>query len=79
MPDVRWNLFRYEDKASTRPPNDDLVWIVEEFYEEGVTLGYFDGYTFRTWGGSDDCSVSAWAPIEYPEPPAGESTPDVTG
>lgn len=79
MAETRWNPFNYEDKASTRPPTADLVWIVEEFYEEGVTLGYFDGYTFRTWGGSDDCSVSAWAPIDYPGRPAGKSPLEVQG
>jgi hypothetical protein len=34
-----------------------------------VTLGFFDGFTMRTWTGSDDCSVSFWAPIVYPSKP----------
>ncbi len=55
--------------SATAPEAGVLVWIVEQFYEEGVTLGYFDGYTFRTWNGSDDCSVSHWAPINYPALP----------
>jgi len=65
-----WQRFDYNHKRDTAPRADVLVWVVEEFYEHGVTIGYFDGYTFRTWDGSDDCSVSWWAPIEYPEPPA---------
>ena len=74
MSDVQWTVYDRNDKAGTTPPSDrysdDLVWIVEEFYEGGgVTIGFFDGYTWRTWAGSDDCSVSAWAPIAYPEPP----------
>lgn len=66
---TEWRRFDYNDKASTAPVAERLVWIVEQFYEEGVTLGYFDGYTFRTWRGSDDCSVSWWAEIEYPPVP----------
>jgi hypothetical protein len=71
MTNIVWHRFDYANKASTKPPTDNLVWVVEEFYEEGVTLGYFDGYTFRTWGGSDDCEVSWWAEITYPALPAG--------
>lgn len=67
--DVQWRRFDYADKKRTAPPVGDLVWIVEEFYTEGVTLGYFDGFTMFTWAGSDDCSVSWWAPIEYPASP----------
>lgn len=66
---VDWRRFDYDDKRTTAPVADELVWIVEEFYEQGVTIGYFDGFTFRVWSGSDDCHVSSWAPIRYPEPP----------
>jgi hypothetical protein len=76
MAEVRWNRFDYDDKANTAPKHTELVWIAEEFYEEGVTLGYFDGYTFYTWVGSDDCSVSWWAEIERPAAPVGETTPE---
>lgn len=72
MPDLEWHAFDYDNKAKTAPPRDlhhELLWVVEEFYEQGVTLGYFDGFTFHTWNGSDDCSVSHWAQIDYPEPP----------
>lgn len=65
-----WRRFDFDDKKATAPPTDELVWIVEDFYENGTTLGYFDGFTFRTYSGSDDCSVSWWAPITYPDPPA---------
>lgn len=64
-----WRRFDYDNKQATRPPVAGLVWIVEDFYEEGVTLGYYDGVTMRTWTGADDCKVSWWAPITYPEPP----------
>lgn len=73
---AQWHPFDYANKKANAPTADTLVWIVEDFYEEGVTVGYFDGFTFRTWTGSDDCSVSWWAPIEYPAspgPPEGES------
>lgn len=69
---LEWRRFDYDDKAGTAPPRDldyEPVWIVEDFYTQGVTLGYFDGLSFRTFGGSDDCSVSWWAEITYPEPP----------
>jgi hypothetical protein len=65
-----WRRFDYNDKAATAPVADQLVWVVEEFYEQGVTLGFFDGFTFRTWSGSDDCSVSWWMPINYPSGPS---------
>ena len=70
-PHVEWHPFDYEKKKTPAPPHSDLVWIVERFYTEGVDLGYLDGYTFRTINGSDDCSVSYWADLDYPEPPAG--------
>jgi hypothetical protein len=68
---VEWQRYDYENKANTAPPDDRLVWIIEDFYTEGVDLGFFDGFTFRTWTGSDDCSVSWWALIDYPPPPRG--------
>lgn len=65
---AQWHEFYYDSKTDT-PEEQEAVWITEEFYEGGVTIGYFDGFTFRTWVGSDDCSVTHWAPIEYPEAP----------
>jgi len=79
MPDIEWHAFDYEDRAKTAPPRNlwhELVWIVERYYTEGVDLGYYDGYTFRTYAGSDDCSVSYWAEIDYPEPPEGWDADD---
>lgn len=64
-----WKKYDRAAKKETAPHPDTLVWIREEFYEGGVTLGYFDGFTFRTWSGSDDCSVSRWAEIAYPVDP----------
>ena len=65
-PEVNWRSFNHD----AAPAQDVMVWVVEEFYEQGVTIGVFDGYTFRVLpSGSDDCSVSWWAPIQYPPPP----------
>lgn len=68
-PAVEWREFDYDDKASTAPEADELVWVMETSYEQGVTLGLFDGFTFRTWTGTDDCEVTHWAPIAYPAKP----------
>ncbi|MEV8439159.1 hypothetical protein AB0425_17430 [Actinosynnema sp. NPDC051121] len=66
----QWRRFDYEHKQATAPPVDQLVWIVEDHYSDIPDIGYFDGFTMRLAHGSDDCSVSWWAPITYPEPPA---------
>lgn len=70
-PTVEWHPFDYGNKPATKPPHTGWVWIVEEFYTQGVEIGYFDGFTFRNSSGSDDCSVSHWAEIAYPQPPGG--------
>jgi hypothetical protein len=71
---IGWQKFDYDDRATTAPPAEKLVWIVEDWaYDGGVGIGYFDGYTMRTWWGSDDCHVTYWAKIVYPTPP--EVTP----
>jgi hypothetical protein len=71
-PGTEWRQIDYDNKAATAPPPDAMVWVVEEFYEQGVTVGLFDGFTFRVLpSGSDDCSVSWWAPMERPQGPAG--------
>jgi hypothetical protein len=70
-PHVEWHPFDYKNKNATRPPHSDPVWIVERSCSGGVDLGYFDGFTFCTINGSDDCHVTHWAEIGYPEPPAG--------
>lgn len=62
---VKWHPYDYENKPATAPDSDSIVWIVEGGDE--VTLGYFDGFTFRLWSGSDDCDVRYWAEMEYPE------------
>lgn len=60
----------WRDAIVAKPPLGEPVWIVELFYAEGVTLGLFDGFVWRTLpGGSDDCEVSHWMPITYPEGP----------
>lgn len=64
-----WHKFDYEDRRNTAPVAHETVWVVEEFYINGVTQGFFDGYTFNTFDSKDDCKVSYWAEIEYPEPP----------
>jgi hypothetical protein len=64
-----WRPFDYADKDSTAPKLGQPVWVHESFYEGGVTIGYFDGFTMRLWHGSDDCSVTHWAPMNYPHEP----------
>jgi hypothetical protein len=64
---VTWHPFDYADKTATKPPDDKLVWIYEDNYAHAVTLGYFDGFTFRFWTGSDDCYVTKWAFVDFPE------------
>jgi hypothetical protein len=65
---MEWHPFNYENKkAKPEPPAYDIVWVVES--GDGITLGYFDGFTFRLWHGSDDCEVLYWAEIDYPEGP----------
>lgn len=68
-PELEWHPFDYDDKRATCPPAGVLVWIVEEFYEDGVTIGFFDGVTMRTWAGSDDCFVLKWADMVMPGDP----------
>jgi hypothetical protein len=70
---VQWHEFSYDDKVNTAPAAtvSGLVWIRER-WDDVVTLGYFDGFTFRDWKGSDDISVSHWAPVEYPAAPSEE-------
>lgn len=75
MSSVDWTQYNREDKENTAPKDlDKLVWVYETYCEEGVGLGYFDGFTFRLANGSDDCHVTHWAPIEMPEPPEGAKT-----
>lgn len=72
MTTANWKKFDYERKSDTAPDKSlwhTELWIVETFYDEGVTIGYYDGHTFRTSGGSDDCHVSHWAEIDIPDMP----------
>lgn len=66
---MEWRIFDYTDRLRTAPAMGELVWIMEQYYIQGVTMGYFDGRVMRMWGGSDDCSVTHWAEIDYPEGP----------
>jgi hypothetical protein len=70
-PVVEWHEFDYSRKDETKPPHENPVWIHEEHYFPGqAVLGYFDGDTFRLLAGnSDDCGVTHWAHINFPEPP----------
>lgn len=68
---VDWQAVDDDREVETAPPRElhnELVWINEEFYH-GLTMGYFDGFTWRTFAGSDDVSVTHWARIDYPPPP----------
>jgi hypothetical protein len=70
VPAAEWREFDYENKAATAPEasSSTLVWVNEA--DQGVSLGVFDGFTFRMWYGTDDCDVTHWAPIAYPAAPA---------
>jgi hypothetical protein len=68
-----WREFDYDRRAETAPPPNQLVYV-HDVYNHGVSMGLFDGDTFRMWWGSDDCSISHWAPIEWPDPPADRSS-----
>lgn len=66
-----WHVYDHENKQETAPPVDDMVWVVEDFYHNGeVTVGLFDGFTFRVLpSGSDDCSVRCWTTMQPPVAP----------
>jgi hypothetical protein len=75
-----WRRYDFEDKTATAPPSDQMVWIVEEDWVHGVTVGIFDGDTLRILpSGSDDCDVSWWAPMDLPAPPAAGADPPLSG
>jgi hypothetical protein len=68
---MEWTAYDRERKQETTPEGYELVWIFNPGEDE-VTLGYFDGIVWCLWGGSDDCWITHWAPIEYPgAPPVG--------
>lgn len=68
MSGVTW--IKYDrTRESTAPKHPNPVWIMEMQYEDGVTIGSFDGVIWQTWTGSDDCLVTHWAEIEYPGGP----------
>ena len=62
---VNWHRFDYEKKKETAPEPEKIVWIIED--DTAASLGYFDGFTFRLWTGTDDCYVSYWAEVEFPD------------
>ena len=69
----KWREFDYEDKGQTAPDRKDwheLMWCIE--YNQ-VEVGYFDGFTWRRWSGSDDFSVDFWAPMAWPSGPLPEA------
>lgn len=70
---VEWTPFDYDNKVNTPDP-DELVWVKEG--DDEVTLGFFDGFTFRLWYGTDDCMVTMWAPVEFPEAPEYVEAPE---
>lgn len=73
-----WHPFDYQDKTRPpAPPVDQMVWIFEESYTGGVTVGLFDGVTWRMLpSGTDDCDVTWWMPMTPPGPP---SVPETKG
>ncbi len=57
------------DSTAPRPAPHIPVWVLDDYYHEYVTIGYWDGFTWRLWYGTDDCNVSHWAKIEIPDVP----------
>ena len=69
MSKIKWVEYDRERKVTTGPRHPNPVWIMEMQYEDGVTIGSFDGQIWQTWNGSDDCLVTHWAEIDYPGGP----------
>lgn len=63
---------RYDKKNTTPSATGVLVWVWEAGFQgdPGVSLGYFDGLSFRMWWGTDDCDITHWAPIDFPAGPS---------
>ncbi len=68
MADQFWHEYDQFDKTHTTPPVDLLVWVVEG--DGVVNNGYFDGFTWRLWTGTDDCDVTHWAHLAFPSFPS---------
>lgn len=73
-PEPQWEAYDRENKKDTAPTAYELVWIVAE---GDITFGYFDGFTFRLWSGTDDIHVTHWAYIDYPDSAPEEPEDDV--
>jgi hypothetical protein len=76
MTTVKWRPFDSADKAGTAPARGELVWIAPAAdYGIPVTVGHFDGFTFRDKDGYDDLRVTHWAPIAWADPPQDGTQP----
>lgn len=70
---VEWHPFDYDNKDKTRPQHENAVWVVDAYDNDRVGVGYFDGYTMVDETMHDDCCITFWADIDYPDAP-GKST-----
>lgn len=64
-----WRLFHRleaDEPEGDAPPEPGPYWVLERFYF-GVVVGEWTGERF-TVGGSDDCFVSHWMPLQKPNP-----------
>ena len=66
---INWIRFDYRNKRNTAPPTHEPVFIREDNYQDGVSVGFFDGLTWHDVHGSDDLKISWWASIDWPEDP----------
>ncbi len=69
----KWREVDYSPGGNAAPDSkyyNQLVWCLED---GRVTPGYFDGFTWCTWYGSDDFNVDFWAPMAMPAPPFPEA------
>jgi hypothetical protein len=61
---------KWKTTAET-PPIGNVLWLREDVFAQGVTLGMWNGVRFQPLGaiGGEDLQVSYWAPVEYPADP----------
>lgn len=67
-----WLPFSYEAKREDQilPLAGVLVWVYDQYYS-GVTVGWRNGSGWFTPDHGSDCSITHWAPMVMPSPPAG--------
>lgn len=73
---IAWNRFDHTAPTVTGPADttgESPYWVVEDRRPARSTIAYFTDSGWMLADGSDDASISWWAEIEYPAPPAEEN------